>query len=606
MDSDNNISFTTNQVETLWTELAQAWPAVKNNPDIAEKIEKLWDILKTAGHDHPAINQEIQNLHDSNSSAFITSNTNPIIEATTATLNTAIQAEDELDNLLAEILGENYQEELNHPTSQVDNNQNISNFPSIRSGKEELDKLVAPILGKDWLKDGSETTSTPSSFSSSKNKIDDNIDSLVSSIIDDDIDEASSKSSPPQYISENIDDKQDIDELLNDIMSDDDLNVQFKSHKIKAEENIDDLINEILNQGTASVNTNNEIDETQPIYKEPKENIDELINEVLNIDSNDTDTTSSLNNYDEHKEIISSQNTEENIDVLINEILKDKVASKSSESDEFKIEEINITDKVNNIPPKKTETQKTKSKDVSQPESTSYKQPEKESSNSFIIILLIIIILISVATWWFFMKNKEPALENKPTTTSPVTTIHKDESTVDSEKPSPVLQKEVKPKPEYKAAKIKPVLSNEKTDYSGHIEENKNDITIILNSPETAIDTKSDSIIFNETKAVTTEVIEPLTDDKKTESIPETSQPIKTLKEKELIIKQAKKVKPKKAVTKRKVIIHKIIKGDTLWAIAKRYVNNPYRYPELAKLSKIKNPNRIYPGNKVRIIIYTK
>lgn len=49
--------------------------------------------------------------------------------------------------------------------------------------------------------------------------------------------------------------------------------------------------------------------------------------------------------------------------------------------------------------------------------------------------------------------------------------------------------------------------------------------------------------------------------------------------------------------------IHIVVKGDTLWHIAKRYVNNPWRYPELARLSKIKNPDLIYPGDKVVIII---
>ena len=49
-------------------------------------------------------------------------------------------------------------------------------------------------------------------------------------------------------------------------------------------------------------------------------------------------------------------------------------------------------------------------------------------------------------------------------------------------------------------------------------------------------------------------------------------------------------------------IVHIVVKGDTLWAIAKRYVNNPFRYPELARLSRIKNPDLIYPGNRVRII----
>ena len=43
--------------------------------------------------------------------------------------------------------------------------------------------------------------------------------------------------------------------------------------------------------------------------------------------------------------------------------------------------------------------------------------------------------------------------------------------------------------------------------------------------------------------------------------------------------------------------------GDLdLWAIAEHYVNDPYRYPQLARLSQIQNPDRIYPGNRVRIL----
>lgn len=48
-------------------------------------------------------------------------------------------------------------------------------------------------------------------------------------------------------------------------------------------------------------------------------------------------------------------------------------------------------------------------------------------------------------------------------------------------------------------------------------------------------------------------------------------------------------------------VIHTVVKGDTLWAIAKKYVNDPFLYPELAQLSNITNPHRIYPGNRVRI-----
>jgi chemotaxis signal transduction protein/nucleoid-associated protein YgaU len=48
---------------------------------------------------------------------------------------------------------------------------------------------------------------------------------------------------------------------------------------------------------------------------------------------------------------------------------------------------------------------------------------------------------------------------------------------------------------------------------------------------------------------------------------------------------------------------HIVVKGDTLWAIAEQYTNSAFNYPELARQSGIHNPHRIYPGNKVRIIV---
>jgi ribosomal protein S15P/S13E len=54
--------------------------------------------------------------------------------------------------------------------------------------------------------------------------------------------------------------------------------------------------------------------------------------------------------------------------------------------------------------------------------------------------------------------------------------------------------------------------------------------------------------------------------------------------------------------SKYRMITHIVVKNDTLWSIAKRYVHNPYMFPELARLSNIKDPNLIYPGNRVRII----
>ncbi|HKJ69887.1 MAG TPA: LysM peptidoglycan-binding domain-containing protein, partial [bacterium] len=47
---------------------------------------------------------------------------------------------------------------------------------------------------------------------------------------------------------------------------------------------------------------------------------------------------------------------------------------------------------------------------------------------------------------------------------------------------------------------------------------------------------------------------------------------------------------------------HIVKPGDTLWDIAYFYLGNPFRYPELAELSRIRDPDLIYPGDHVRII----
>jgi len=47
---------------------------------------------------------------------------------------------------------------------------------------------------------------------------------------------------------------------------------------------------------------------------------------------------------------------------------------------------------------------------------------------------------------------------------------------------------------------------------------------------------------------------------------------------------------------------HIVMKDDTLWQIAKLYLGDPFRYPELAKTSRISNPDQIFPGDVVRII----
>jgi len=51
-----------------------------------------------------------------------------------------------------------------------------------------------------------------------------------------------------------------------------------------------------------------------------------------------------------------------------------------------------------------------------------------------------------------------------------------------------------------------------------------------------------------------------------------------------------------------KEIKHVVVSGDTLWDIAAQYLGDPFQYPELARLSQIRDPDLIYPGDVIRIV----
>ena len=141
--------------------------------------------------------------------------------------------------------------------------------------------------------------------------------------------------------------------------------------------------------------------------------------------------------------------------------------------------------------------------------------------------------------------------------------------------------------------------------YQAEIEKHDNDITITLSGPDIELNTtESDTVSIELTETITkeeSEITKTQSDPK--EDLEENSDSDLSIELKITTTESNKEISPKEAQPASKKIIHVVVKGDTLWHIAKRYVRDPFKYNELARLSKIKNPDLIYPGNRVIIII---
>jgi chemotaxis signal transduction protein/nucleoid-associated protein YgaU len=48
--------------------------------------------------------------------------------------------------------------------------------------------------------------------------------------------------------------------------------------------------------------------------------------------------------------------------------------------------------------------------------------------------------------------------------------------------------------------------------------------------------------------------------------------------------------------------VYIVVKGDTLWGIAKRFTGNPLNYPRVAKDNSIATPDLIFPGQRIRLV----
>lgn len=240
----------------------------------------------------------------------------------------------------------------------------------------------------------------------------------------------------------------------------------------------------------------------------------------------------------------------------------------------------------------------------------------EDESSSFGVIVLFILILSSLTAAGYFLFI-DITSNNYKTTQKPSSVNTEVENTIkepsflqtdDFEETSPI-QQQIYAETENKTiddkdtetinnsfsiqkteTKNNTVIKNaEEKPYRADISQQDNDITITLHQP-------IESEELHQAEAVIT--AQPFDDSIITEKALGTPS-VKKLKESEL----KNGIKPNKTVN---VIIHIVVKGDTLWAIAKKHVHNPFLYPELARLSNIKNPHRIYPGNRVRIRFITK
>ena len=143
------------------------------------------------------------------------------------------------------------------------------------------------------------------------------------------------------------------------------------------------------------------------------------------------------------------------------------------------------------------------------------------------------------------------------------------------------------------------------SEYQADIEKHDDDITITLSGPDVEFNTTETKAILIETPEIITEqedsdiqIPSELEEDVEKDTNSET--PAESVI---VISDNSNKVTTSKSKLTSKKIIHIVVKGDTLWHIAKRYVRNPFKYNELARLSNIKNPDLIYPGNRVIILI---
>ena len=265
----------------------------------------------------------------------------------------------------------------------------------------------------------------------------------------------------------------------------------------------------------------------------------------------------------------------------------------------------------------------------------------KDESNIFPIFIIMLFLILIVAVVYFTLKYT-PGYSSDDSVVYPtkeddisLSQTYEDTSTTIDNKINTISDSDITPKNESQTSKetitnesidkaesnetepdkssidIAPLNSSKEesilttgdteNEYHATIQQDNDTITIELDGPLPPKINNTDKISIEDTNpndsSVSSEV-----ENKTQHPSDEISITVESPESKKINTKTASTPQKNQQDTSSFEIVHIIVKGDTLWAIAKHYLLNPYRYPELAKLSKIHNPDLIYPGKRVRII----
>lgn len=254
-----------------------------------------------------------------------------------------------------------------------------------------------------------------------------------------------------------------------------------------------------------------------------------------------------------------------------------------------------------------------------------HSKTETEASNSALSALLMLIVLLLIpgaSLYWYLSdttnetrNNRYSAIKNTKPVTSSTEIPETSTAMIIDEVPEQTSMAEKEPEtlnqPTPATINQVPTIENDEPETpvendSAIILQDENEITITISDPDAKL-----NLIKNEPEKIepaisesqpTSQAVETLETamietDTSTEAIAEIKTSDITLK----VTPKDQTTSTKKGLTEK--VVHIVVKGDTLWHIAKRYIQDPFKYKQLARLSRIKNPDLIYPGNKVIIII---